>query len=65
MLDDLPALDGTIGETWPPHGYTGFVFTAGRTQPWAYLSGGKIFAYGASKKVAWANSMPRQAVVRE
>jgi hypothetical protein len=64
MFDDLPALDGTIDKTWPPNGYTGFVFTVDRKQPWAYLSGGQIFAYGASKKAAWANSMPKHAAVR-
>ena len=65
MLDDLPVLDGTMSADWPSRGFTGFVFTEGRTQPWAYLSGGKIFAYGVSKKMAWAKSMPRQAAVRE
>jgi len=58
MFDDLPAVDGTISQGWPSHGYTGFVYTAGRGQPWAYLSKGLILSYGKSKNAAWANSHP-------
>ena len=64
MFNDLPAFDGTIGADWPSHGYTGFVYTAGREQPWAYLATGQIIAYGVNKKAAWANSLPKHAAVR-
>ena len=56
MTQSLSVLDGTISKEWPPHGYTGFVYTAGREQPWAYLSKGLIISYGRSKSAAWANT---------
>lgn len=65
MTQDLPVVDGTIDKTWPSHGFTGFVFTPDRVQPWAYLAKGLIIAYGPNKKAAWANSMPKHAAVRE
>jgi hypothetical protein len=63
MTQSLPVADGTISKGWPPHGYTGFVYTAGREQPWAYLASGLIIAYGMNKLAAWANSNPRRVTL--
>jgi len=56
MTQSLSVLDGTISEAWPSRSYTGFVYTAGREQPWAYMSKGLIISYGRSKSAAWGNS---------
>ena len=59
MMMGLPVVDGTISKGWPPQGYTGFVYTAGRRdQPWAYLSKGLIIAYGVSRTAALGHSNP-------
>lgn len=52
-------VEGMITETWPLKGYTGFVYTRGRKQSWAYMRGGVIFAYGATQNGAWTNAIPK------